>query len=56
MAAFGQTLLALKISSARNVYVCPNAANVMCIFVYFFIQVEAVGSVKNINIKNKNIN
>jgi len=30
--------------------------NEMCMFIYFFIQVEAVGSVKNINIKNKNIN
>jgi len=28
----------------------------MCIFVYFFIQVKPVRSVKNINIKNKNIN
>jgi len=33
MAAFEQTLLALKIYSAR-MYV--YAANVMCIFVYFF--------------------
>jgi len=45
--------LALKIYNAHTCTTCCTQCNV---YIRIFFQVEAIGSVKNINIKNKNIN